>query len=243
VTGLLRKKRSRPVPESGYIDVGERTIPVRFRVNARARRIILRVDVKTGGAIVTLPTGMDRDLALQFAEERGHWIIERLDKALPPAPFVDGAIIPFLGIDHVVRHHARQRSPVSRSEGQFLVGGRPEHLSRRLKAWLKKEARRLIENRVIDLSARIDRQHGCITIRDTRSRWGSCSPSGALNFSWRLVLAPEWVLDYVVAHEVAHLAEHNHGPSFWATVGQLNDAAAAARCWLSKHGETLHRYG
>ncbi len=241
--GLLRKKRRHFVPESGHIDAGGRTIPVRFRVHARARRMILRVDAQTGEAIVTLPTGMDRDTALQFAEERGHWIIERLNKALPSTPFMDGAIIPFLGVDHVIRHHAGQRAPVSRDAGQLLVGGRPEHLSRRLEAWLKKEARRVIESRVIDLSARIDQRHGRITIRDTRSRWGSCSSTGSLNFSWRLVLAPEWVLDYVVAHEVAHLAEHNHGPAFWAIVGQLNDDAVAARRWLGKHGETLHRYG
>ena len=240
---LLRRKRSRAAPEGGHIDVDGRSVPVRFRIHTRARRMILRVDSRTGEAIVTVPAGVDRDTALQFAEERAHWIVERLDKAPPPAPFKDGAIIPYLGVEHVVRHHAGQRAPVSREGGYLYVGGQPKYLSRRLTSWLKKEARRLIEERVIDLSAKIDRRHRRVTIRDTRSRWGSCSVTGSLNFSWRLVLSPEWVLDYVVAHEVAHLAEHNHGPVFWSIVDQLNDNATAARAWLGENGESLHRYG
>lgn len=240
---LLRKKKSLPQPEGGHIHCGDRSIPVRFRVNGRARRIILRVDGQAGEAVVTLPPGVDRLAALQFAEDRAPWIIERLDRTPPSVPFADGAVIPFLGIDHAIRHQPGQRALVVRVGEQLLIGGRPEHLSRRLKDWLKKEARRLIEKRVIALSVKLARPHGRITVRDTRSRWGSCSSTGALSFSWRLVLAPEWVLDYVVAHEVAHLAEHNHGPAFWATVGQLNGDASAARDWLGKYGETLHRYG
>ncbi|NQV43536.1 MAG: M48 family metallopeptidase [Rhodospirillales bacterium] len=246
--GLLRKNRSRarPVPEPGSVEVDGQVIPVRFRVNKRARGLILRVETHAGGggeAVVTLPPGVDRDTALEFAEERAFWIMERLIKAPPSVCFDDGAVIPFLGADHMIRHQPGQRTPVIRDGGVLLVGGQPEHLPRRLKEWLKKEARRKIELQVIELTAKIEKRHSRISIRDTRSRWGSCSSSGALNFSWRLVMAPEWVLDYVVAHEVAHLAEHNHSPDFWAVVAHLNDDAIPARDWLAKYGEALHHYG
>jgi len=240
---LFRTERPKQAMEDGTIDVDGRIIPVRFRVNARARRLILRVDALTGGAVVTVPAGVGREAALQFARARGVWVLERLDKAPPPVVFEDGVIVPFLGADHVVRHQPGQRQPVICGEGKITVGGQPEHLSRRFKTWLRKQARQQVENRVIRLSEQVGKRHGRISIRDTRSRWGSCSSTGALNFSWRLVLAPEWVLEYVVAHEVAHLVEHNHSPAFWAVVGQLNDDASAARDWLGMHGEALHRYG
>lgn len=242
---LLRKKRSRlaPAPEDGQIDIDGQSVPVRFRVNARARRMILRVDARTGEAIVTLPSGADRDAAMAFVSERSFWIAERLIKSPSATPFEDGATIPVMGVDHVIQHQLEQRTPVLCEAGTLLVGGKPEHLSRRVKDWLKKKARQEIEGQVVDLASRLDKRHGRITIRDTRSRWGSCSSTGALNFSWRLILAPSWVLDYVVAHEVAHLAEQNHSPAFWAIVEGLNGNAKAARDWLSRHGEGLHRYG
>ncbi len=228
------------------IELGDRTIPLRFRVNARARRMILRVNPAqgiNGEAVVTLPPGVGRNMAIRFAEERSDWIQGQLEKAPPSVRFADGAIIPYLGDGHVVKHSPNQRAPVVRKDGVLTVGGGSEHLSRRLTSWLKQEARRHIEKQVVSLSEKISRRHGRITIRDTRSRWGSCSSSGALSFSWRLVMAPEWVLEYVVAHEVAHLAEHNHSPAFWAIVAELNANADRARDWLNRNGEALHRYG
>lgn len=242
---LLRKKRSSRdlPPEDGHLTIDGREVPVRFRVNGRARRMILRVEARTGEAVVTLPPGADREAAMAFVAERSFWIAERLIKSPAAMPFEDGVTIPVLGVDHVIRHQPTQRTPVLCENGVMLVGGKPEHLPRRVKDWLKKKARQEIEACVIELTPRIHKKHGRITIRDTRSRWGSCSSTGALNFSWRLVLAPSWVLEYVVAHEVAHLAEHNHSPAFWAIVDELNGNAKAGRDWLSRHGEGLHRYG
>lgn len=241
----LRKKRTKkkPVPEGAQIDVDGRTVPVRFRVNARARRMILRVDARAGEARVTLPPGVARETAMAFVEERTFWIAKQLVRSSGAVPFEDGAVFPLLGEEHVIQHQPDQRTPVLVEDGVVHVGGKPEHLARRVRDWLKKEARREISSRAGSYADQIGREHGRITIRDTRSRWGSCSSSGGLNFSWRLVLAPIWVLDYVVAHEVAHLVEHNHSPAFWAVVDSLNSDARAGREWLSRHGEKLHGYG
>lgn len=128
-------------------------------------------------------------------------------------------------------------------DGAILVAGQPEHLPRRVGDWFKREAKARIEPLAGNLAAEIDRRAGRITVRDTRSRWGSCAYSGNLSFSFRLVMAPEHVLRYVVAHEVAHLAEHNHSPAFWAVVERLDPAYETARAWLAAYGEDLHRYG
>ncbi|HIM77598.1 MAG TPA: M48 family peptidase, partial [Rhodospirillales bacterium] len=126
---------------------------------------------------------------------------------------------------------------------EILVAGRHEHVARRGKDWFKSQARELIVSRVREKAQTLDRKPGRITIRDTKSRWGSCSPDGNLSFCWRLVMAPDAVLDYVVAHEVAHLAELNHGPKFWRWVEELTADVEGAKKWLRLNGEALHRYG
>jgi len=157
--------------------------------------------------------------------------------------FAAGAVIPLAGVPHRIRHDSGARGAVRRDGTELFVSGRPEHLARRLSDWLKGEARRVIAPLAREKAARIGCKPSGITIRDTRSRWGSCSARGGLSFSWRLVLAPEWVLDYVVAHEAAHLAHLNHGDDFWRTVAELTVAMDDARDWLGQHGTMLHRYG
>lgn len=220
-----------------------REVPLRYRVNKRARRLILRVDDDNDGAIVTLPPYVARAEARRFAEERADWLARRLEKQPPRTPFADGVAIPVLGVERVIRHIGGKRRPVVCTGDELQVAGAPEYLSRRVADWLKAEARRQIEPRVLAMADTIGERCRRITIRDTRSRWGSCAHDGGLNFSFRLVMAPDWVLEYVVAHEVAHLAEHNHGPRFWAVVERLNGDAERGRAWLSVHGPALHRYG
>ena len=229
--------------DSESLIVEGREVPLRFRVNKRARRLILRVDDENDGAIVTLPPYVARDEARRFAEERADWIARRLEKQLPRVPFADGVVIPVLGTERTIRHVGGTRRPVICTDNELRVAGAAEHLPRRVADWLKAEARRQIEPRALDMAEIIDRRCRRITIRDTRSRWGSCAHDGGLNFSWRLVLAPLWVLEYVVAHEVAHLAEHNHSDRFWAVVNRLNGDAERGRAWLGVHGPALHRYG
>jgi len=250
---IWRKPKSKPKPkpktqgyehvDGGTIVLGNEEAPLMFRHNARARRMILRTDPKTGGAVVTLPPGVDYETAREFAQGRAGWLVSRLAKTPPVMVFCDGATVPYLGTEHEIRHRPDMRGTVVLEDGALLVAGKAEHLARRLRDWMKAEARREISQRAGEKAAALGKKHGRITIRDTRSRWGSCSHGGDLNFSWRLVMAPHWVLDYVVAHEVAHLVEHNHSPRFWAQVARISDDVERACDWLKRHGAHLHQYG
>ncbi len=151
--------------------------------------------------------------------------------------------MPLGGAAHRLRHVGGGGAPVRLEGGEIRVAGRPEHMARRVRDWLRGEARRRIEPVTAARAAEIGRSVTRITIRDQKSRWGSCAPGGRLSFNWRLVLAPGWVLDYVVAHEVAHLVEANHSAAFWQIVERLDGNAAEARNWLRRHGLALQRYG
>ena len=224
--------------------VDDQLVPLVFQPNKRARRIIIRLDQFQARVVVVLPARATRDQGRRFALLNKGWIADRL-AALPPAvAFAHGATIPYLGVPYRIRHRTGARGTVWRESGEIHVAGQPEHLPRRLEDWLKREARREIERRAFAKAELLGRRIARITLRDPRSRWGSCSPSGELSFSWRLVLAPRRVLDYVVAHEVAHLKEMNHGPRFWRLTAELTRADIdEARAWLHEEGPGLHRFG
>lgn len=225
------------------LDLAGRAVPLRIRHNARARRLILRIDGERDGVVVTLPRHVPIEEGLDLARSKAAWIVRQLDRLAPRIPFADGAVVPVLGVDHRVRFDSAGRTPVHREEGEIVVTGRPEHLARRLTDWLRGEAKWLITPRAHAKAEPLGRSPAAITLRDTRSRWGSCSVDGKLSFSWRLVMAPEHVLDYVVAHEVAHLVEKNHGPRFWDLAAELTSDVKSARAWLNAYGARLHRYG
>lgn len=223
--------------------MADRRVPLVFQSNKRARRIILRFDHGQGRIVVVLPRRATLEQGRRFALLNKGWIRDRLDLLPEPVPFQAGARIPFLGIMHRIRHRPTARGTVWREGEEIHVAGRPEHLARRLEDWLKREARREIERRAHLKAEQIGKRIARITIRDPRSRWGSCSPSGQLSFSWRLIMAPRAIIDYVVAHEVAHLRELNHGPRFWKLTAELTHGVDEARHWLNEHGARLHRYG
>jgi hypothetical protein len=225
------------------LDIEGRAIPLRVRRNARARRLILRIDGERDGVVVTLPHRVPVEEGLDLAHSKAAWIVRQLDRLAPRIPFADGSVVPFLGDDHRIRFDAAGRRPVRRGAGEIVVTGRPEHLARRLTDWLKGEAKRLIAPLAHAKAETLGRSPAAITPRDTRSRWGSCSANGKLSFSWRLIMAPEHILDYVVAHEVAHLVEKNHGPRFWDLVADMTGDVETARAWLNAYGARLHRYG
>lgn len=225
------------------LDIGPRSVPLRIRRNPRARRLILRIDSDNDGVVVTLPPHARVEDGLKLARQQTGWITDKLSGLPHRVAFADGAGIPLAGVTHRIRHDPDGRAGVRRDGGELVVSGRPEHLARRLTDWLKGEARRIIAPLARQKAESIGHKPSRITIRDTRSRWGSCSGSGGLSFSWRLVLAPVWVLDYVVAHEAAHLAHLNHGDDFWRTVRGLTANMDDARDWLGEHGTRLHRYG
>ena len=229
-----------------FVELGGKRVPVRLYRNTRALRIILRINDRNGngdGVSVTLPRRTPLREGLDLIHEKAAWVLERLGGLPPRVAFADGARVPLGGVDHTIRHVLDGRGVVRRQGTEILVAGGAEHLARRLRDWLRKEARSQIGRLVGDKAAALGRTASRITIRDTRSRWGSCSADGNLSFCWRLVMAPETVLDYVVAHEVAHLAEPHHGPKFWRLVKTLTPDMDASREWLRRNGEALHRYG
>ena len=234
-------KKSPPVrPELLKID--GRLFEVRVRLNPRARRMIVKVNPATGEISVTAPSRRGRSAALDFARGEQDWIAGQLAKVPGPVALCAGARIPFQGRPHEVRAAARGPAPVWMDDGAIWVRGREAHAPRRILDFLKREARKELEMRVLDHAARLEVKPSRITVRDTLSRWGSCSSSRALSFSWRLIMAPEFVLDYVVAHEVAHLREMNHSARFWAHVQSLAPNMDAAQTWLKANGRDLQRY-
>lgn len=227
--------------ETVDLDLGGRSVQVAVKRSALARRISLRID-PARGAVLMLPVKARLAEGERFLLAHRVWLAERLARLPGPVALADGASVPLLGVPHPVRHVPGARRGVWVEGGEILVSGLPEHVGRRTADFLKSEAKRLITPRAQDMAARLGRKPGRITVKDTRSRWGSCSSSGDLAFSWRLVLAPEQVFDYVVAHEVAHLVQMNHSPAFWAVVETLVGDHRPARRWLKVNGAGLHRF-
>jgi len=229
--------RPRPLSVTGL------PAPLELRESLRARRMTLRLDPARGLVQVVVPAGLSEAEAVRFVGRHAGWVRARLAKLPPARPFADGAHVSVLGEDHIIRHEPFIRGAGVREGGEIRVGGRIEHLPRRVRDLLINEARLRLAERARALAARLGARVAGVTVRDTRSRWGSCSASGRLSFSWRLMLTPEPVFDYVVAHEVAHLCEMNHSPRFWALVGKLSPDAARLRAWLRSHGAELLRIG
>ena len=212
-------------------------IALRLRRSARARRYALRVSRHDGAVTLTLPQrGTERE-ALRFAQGQLDWIARTLAEIAPPAVVQFGMDLPFEGRPLRLTP-ARLRAP--QIEGDALLAPEdPARLGTRLEAFLKLAARQRLQAATETHAARLGRPFASITLRDTRSRWGSCSHAGALSYNWRLVMAPPAVLDYVAAHEVAHLAEMNHSPAFWAVVAQLCPGYRTERAWLKREGGAL----
>ena len=205
--------------------------------------MIVRIDPKTDGVRLTLPWYVAESEGLSFLHSQTTWLRRRLGKLTPRVQFNDGVAIEVLGISYHVQSRPDARRGVWIEDDVIHVSGRPEHLARRLTDWLKAEAKKKLTILSDEKALQIGKTVKRVTVRDTTSRWGSCTHDGALNYSWRLIMAPTFVFDFIVAHEVAHLIERNHGPNFHNLVDQLTDDAERAEAWLSVHGPALHRIG
>ena len=214
--------------------------PVRLLRHPRATRLTLRVSRATGEPRLTLPPRASLRDARDFLESHRDWLTARMDESPAPVPFAPGVRIPVRGAPLRIEAAAIGRAQVRLDAEAIRL---PAPVAPRLRAWLKEQAR-------ADLSAACARhaqalgvRYSGIALKDTRSGWGSCTADGALSFSWRLILAPPAVLDYVAAHEVCHLIEMNHSDRFWALVARLRPDYQRPRDWLRANGADLHRYG
>ncbi|MCW5746223.1 MAG: M48 family metallopeptidase [Alphaproteobacteria bacterium] len=232
------------VTDAVDIEHAGQTLTIAYELSARARRVALRVDARTGHVKLVVPSRMSRQRALEFARQNAGWIAARLKRRLAPVPLVDGATIPVFGQPHRIRHRPDARGSAWLQDGEIHVAGAAPHVARRVGDWLSAQLRARIVPLAREKAARIDRRVAIVSLRDTATQWGSCAQSGRLCFSLRLAFAPPAVVDYVVAHEVAHLVHHNHGVRFWALARKLTDGdMAACKAWLRRHGPSLMRYG
>lgn len=211
---------------------------------AQARSMRLSVDPRDGTVRLSLPSRTSLAKALRWAESRREWIEEALAELPRPVAIKPGAVLPFEGRDLIVDwKRSAARAPV-RTGNRLRLGGPVESVSRRVLAWLRAEAARVLVAETRALAAACGIEVGRVTVGDPRSRWGSCSAAGDIRYSWRLIMAPRSVRKATVAHEVAHRVYMDHGPKFHALVEELLGAdPGPARVWLRHHGSGLYWVG
>lgn len=225
-----------------------------YQVQPRARRINIKIDAANREAIISAPTFAQLPAAREFAREKADWINVHLEDMPLAQPFKNGAKIYYRGeLTEIVSPHSRERPkyyPATRDDNgdilsppRLFIPAPEDALEGRAKRFLIRQAREALEERTAYHARRLGKTVTKVTVRDTKSRWGSCAPNGHISYSWRLVCAPPFVLDYVAAHEVSHLIEPNHSQAFWDVVDTLVDTVKPAKKWLRQHGPKLHAVG
>ncbi|MGZ5141775.1 MAG: M48 family metallopeptidase, partial [Burkholderiales bacterium] len=234
-------------PSAITVDFDGEIYLVRVRRHRQTRRYTLRIHAASRDVVLTMPPRGSVRQAKEFAEKHGAWIAARLRRLPEAAPFAHGALLPLRGREHRIEHRRGARGTVwveaCVNEQLLCVAGEEPHLPRRVHDYLKREAKRDLEvaSRLAAQALGVEIKR--VSVRDQSSRWGSCSSTGVLSYSWRLILAPPFVLDYLAAHEVAHLIEMNHSRRFWRLVERICPHMGRAKAWLDAHGADLHRYG
>ena len=247
MAGLLGKfvrKWSEVAVDPYSILIDNQPVIISFRRNSRAKRIILRLMRENTGVVVTLPKNVGSARAQAFVEKSVPWISKHLKQRTPRTVLGHGSVIPFRGVSHEVRAITARRGVITidPEARHILVPGDPVHVSRCLQDWLKAQAKADLTEASMRYAKAMEVKFKRISIRDQKSRWGSCSASGDLSYNWRLILAPTHILDYVAAHEVAHRQHMNHGPKFWRLVLTHCPHASAAKHWFKSNSAELHRF-
>ncbi|ABN77744.1 M48 family metallopeptidase [Cereibacter sphaeroides] len=219
---------------------GSPPVEITLRRSAQARRFSLRVSRLDGRVTLTLPLRAREAEALAFVRDQEGWIRRALSDVPESASVGLGSVLPLEGRPLTVRPGSGRSVRVT--DDSLLVPGDPASVPLRLATFLKAMARERLAAACDRHARSLGRTYARLTLRDTRSRWGSCTQDGCLMFSWRLILAPPPILDYVAAHEVAHLAQMNHSPAFWAEVARLDPDYALHRAWLRRQGQALHGF-
>lgn len=250
---MVSRPRKR-APQGFDLDIDGTPVRVSLLPHATARRYILRVSSTAREVLLTMPRTGSAGEARAFAERQRDWIGTKLARLPQRIVFEDGAIIPLRGVAHMIEHRPQARGTVWSEPGEpapllaedalprLVVAGRYLHLRRRLRDWLEAEIRADMTRAVRQYARRLGVAVLQVQIRDQKSRWGASSQTGTLTFSWRLIFAPPFVIDYLAAHEVAHQKEMNHSPRFWAILRELCPATDRAEAWITTHGRDLHRY-
>jgi predicted metal-dependent hydrolase len=237
-------KPASPAPERLELMLAGETRSVLLRRTAKTQRYTLRLKPSTRELIVTMPPRGTKSAVISFLTRHEGWLETRLKRLPEQVMFVDGAIIPFQGEPHIIQHETERKGIVwIETPHKLVVAGKIEHISRRVIDFLKKQAKQELTQATHKYAAHLNVTITRITIKDTTSRWGSCSSKGAIAYSWRIIMAPPYVLDYLAAHEVAHRREMNHSARFWKLLRDMCPDTNRAEAWLKTHGRTLHNYG
>lgn len=225
--------------------VAGRNLPLNIWENPRAKRLTLRIETGGKAIRVTVPPRLPQhELDLFIARHHG-WIEAQISKVPVTVAFINGSIINIRGIAHKIVHEPAKRGTTRQDHDEnshaiLIVHGDAQHMGRRIADYLKKLAKLEINELVLLHTKHIGKPASSVRFKDTTSRWGSCTSKGDLSFSWRIMMAPAEVINYLVAHEVAHLIEMNHGPDFWALCTRLCPDTSTSRAWLKRHGSALH---
>jgi predicted metal-dependent hydrolase len=247
VLGFLNRQARLPA-EKMTVFSGERRFVLSVVRHPRARRYTIRVRDAYRDVVLTMPRRGSLADAHNFAQKNAAWIAAKLARLPDVIPFADGEILPLHGLPHRIVHKPRGRGTAwvehdESGNALLCVSGDEAHVSRRVSDFLKREARRLLTEASRAYAAKLGVNIRRIGLRDSATRWGSCSESGTLSYSWRLILAPPYVLDYLAAHEIAHRIELNHSDRFWRLLDSMTPDRMRAEAWLGAHGNGLHRYG
>ncbi len=217
-----------------------------LKVNKRARRMALRLDTRRRVINLVVPPHSRLTTAYNFARENRDWIMEKLALLPEPIPFEDGAVIPVLGRNrtiHIFYDRNLKTTDIIMKQNEIIVVTNKRNPEARILRFLKDIAKEHLEALAHDKAADIGKRIRSVQVRDTKSRWGSCGQDGHLCFSWRLILAPIEAMDYVVAHEVAHLAHMNHSKRFWQVCEDISLDYHTGKDWMHEQGHDLMRYG
>ncbi|MCJ8323768.1 MAG: M48 family metallopeptidase [Rhizobiales bacterium] len=226
---------------SFFIELDGKNVEIFPKLNQRAKRLILRQNSMADGFKLTMPPRVSLAQAKRFCHQHASWMSGRLAAQGQLTCFAHGQFIPLRGQQYQLVFLDKLRGITEIHQNQIWVTGGADFAPRRLVNWLKQQAKTDIQIAINKYEPLLDVKHSRLTIRDTKSRWGSCSSSKALSFSWRLVMAPPDVLDYVVAHELAHILEMNHSAKFWQHVSAVCSHRAVSQKWLKLNGGQLHQ--
>ncbi len=238
------------MPLSWIFSEKTKDLPVTVRISPRARRVALRLDPAKRTVQLIVPRRMSLARAMDFARAHEDWIHKSLNALPDLIPFEVGVTIPVLGVQRVIGISPEAKSGLQSKgrgilleEGKIILCGMRGEPQARIRRFLIRLAQETLENLVREKLPVIGKTVKKIGVRDTRSRWGSCSVDGVLSFSWRLIFAPPEAMDYVVAHEVAHLVHMDHSKAFWKLCADLSTDFSTGRRWMRLHGQSLMRYG
>lgn len=222
----------------------EKAFPFPLKINktTKSRKLTLKIDSKKREAHLSLPLFCSIKTAHKFVAEHQEWIEEHLTKIPQAKRFENGDKISLLGQEVVICHVPHSLQAACLQNGKLFVGGEAAFLHRRVKDFIKRAAKKDFMLRSQIFAAQINCEVKSVTIKDTSSRWGSCSTLNNINYNWRIALAPECVINYLTAHETAHLKHRDHSPAFWRCVKQLYPGASLGRAWLKAHGNELYLY-